>query len=221
MYSDKGWIASFSLDALNLSSLCYFRTPIPEEKPPKLKPGPISQLDNAPASSRVTRPVVSLEGKKLPPIYRVSRLVDPVPRPSMSTPEEQLEQKEQIQAQKEEQAVAEAKQDAEKKEQQDDAAKEEGEVSETNGADDDSKEDAAAATGAPKVEVAGEDAPLTKILEQLDQLSEKEQESIKENLERISTYPKELPLSQSWSEPVPAMSPFAAPAHPSLSLSLS
>ncbi|GAA5838811.1 hypothetical protein JCM3766R1_004216 [Sporobolomyces carnicolor] len=116
----------------------------------------------------------------------------------MSTPEEQLEQKEQIQAQKEEQAVAEAKQDAEKKEQQDDAAKEEGEVSETNGADDDSKEDAAAATGAPKVEVAGEDAPLTKILEQLDQLSEKEQESIKENLERISTYPKELPLSQSW-----------------------
>ncbi|GAA5940805.1 eukaryotic translation initiation factor 4E [Sporobolomyces koalae] len=54
--------------------------------------------------------------------------------------------------------------------------------------------DAASANGA----VTSDDAPLTKMLEQLDQLSEKEQQVIKENLERISEYPKELPLSQSW-----------------------
>lgn len=74
--------------------------------------------------------------------------------------------------------------------------KEEGEISETEA--DNSKQDAETSATTPKVEVQGEDAPLTKILEQLDQLSEKEQQVIKDNMERISTYPKELPLSQSW-----------------------
>ncbi|GAA6023555.1 hypothetical protein JCM11491_005342 [Sporobolomyces phaffii] len=100
---------------------------------------------------------------------------------------------------------AEAKPQVEDKE----GAKEEGETTENGDGKDAEAKDAAAegagadaaegdATATPKVEVQGEDAPLTKILEQLDQLSEAEQQVIKENLERISTYPKEMPLSQSW-----------------------
>jgi hypothetical protein len=49
---------------------------------------------------------------------------------------------------------------------------------------------AAAATG---------DAPLTAILKGLEALPEKEQAKVKENLERIAEYPRELPLSASWS----------------------
>jgi len=45
-----------------------------------------------------------------------------------------------------------------------------------------------------------DDAPLTKILEGLDQLTEEQQTVVKKNLERISEYPRELPLSQSWSQ---------------------
>lgn len=122
----------------------------------------------------------------------------------MSTSQEEPKKEEQVNGQAVEQkeekpaAVDEPKEEEEKKE-----VKEEGEISETEaeGAKKDTEEstDAASST-TPKVEVQGEDAPLTKILEQLDQLSEKEQQVIKDNLERISEYPKELPLSQSWSE---------------------
>jgi hypothetical protein len=125
----------------------------------------------------------------------------------MSTTQEEPKKEEQVteQAVEQKETVAEeaAPADGEKKEQDEDI-KEEGEITDNEG--EESKkdgeaagEDAAAGT-TPKVEIQGEDAPLTKILEQLDQLSEKEQQSIKENMERISTYPKELPLSQSWSE---------------------
>ncbi|GAA5979700.1 hypothetical protein JCM5350_003820 [Sporobolomyces pararoseus] len=120
----------------------------------------------------------------------------------MSTSQEEPKKEEQVNGQAVEQkeekpaAVDEPKEEEEKKE-----VKEEGEISETEaeGAKKDTEEstDAASST-TPKVEVQGEDAPLTKILEQLDQLSEKEQQVIKDNLERISEYPKELPLSQSW-----------------------
>ena len=43
------------------------------------------------------------------------------------------------------------------------------------------------------------DSPLAKILEGLPALSIKEQETVQKNLERIGGYPRELPLSTSWS----------------------
>lgn len=55
------------------------------------------------------------------------------------------------------------------------------------------------------------DSPLAKILEALPTLPEKTQENIRTNLERVAGYPRELPLSASWSaflsfsSPVPNM----------------
>lgn len=62
--------------------------------------------------------------------------------------------------------------------------------------------DAAAAASLPTPPPSAplqSDSPLTKILEGLPALSIKEQELVQRNLERIGGYPRELPLSTSWS----------------------
>ncbi|BGP40307.1 hypothetical protein JCM10450v2_004288 [Rhodotorula kratochvilovae] len=61
--------------------------------------------------------------------------------------------------------------------------------------------DAAKADGdAPAAPVVseGSDAPLAKLLEGLEALPPKEQEAVRTNLARVAEYPRELPLSASW-----------------------
>lgn len=58
------------------------------------------------------------------------------------------------------------------------------------------KEGATAAADKP---VEEETQPLARILEALPSLGEKEQQIVQANLERVATYPAELPLSTSWS----------------------
>jgi hypothetical protein len=61
----------------------------------------------------------------------------------------------------------------------------------------DAKGDAAAAAADKPVEE--ETQPLARILEVLPSLGEKEQQIVQANLERVATYPAEMPLSTSWS----------------------
>ncbi|GAA5923882.1 hypothetical protein JCM1841_001423 [Sporobolomyces salmonicolor] len=57
----------------------------------------------------------------------------------------------------------------------------------------------ATSSDAPKpAATATSDSPLAMLLENLDSMSPKEQEVVKKNLERISEYPRELPLNASW-----------------------
>lgn len=63
------------------------------------------------------------------------------------------------------------------------------------GAGGDAKGDAAAADKP----VEEETQPLARILEVLPSLGEKEQQIVQANLERVATYPAEMPLSTSWS----------------------
>jgi len=100
--------------------------------------------------------------------------------------------------------VEEAPKEAEGEKKQDDEKEEEKPAAQTNGDITEEKEEgqeeegetsAAAKTAST---TTSDDAPLTKILEGLDQLSEEQQQVVKNNLERISEYPRELPLSQSW-----------------------
>lgn len=51
-----------------------------------------------------------------------------------------------------------------------------------------------------EVTIGKDSSPLTKVLEGIKELSEKEQESIRASLERLGGYPEELPLSDTWSE---------------------
>jgi len=81
--------------------------------------------------------------------------------------------------------------DEEEKEEEKPAAQTNGDITEEK---EEGQEDKTAST------TTSDDAPLTKILEGLDQLSEEQQQVVKNNLERISEYPRELPLSQSWSQ---------------------
>ncbi|GAA5959263.1 hypothetical protein JCM8115_000056 [Rhodotorula mucilaginosa] len=60
----------------------------------------------------------------------------------------------------------------------------------------DAKGDAAAAAADKPVEE--ETQPLARILEVLPSLGEKEQQIVQANLERVATYPAEMPLSTSW-----------------------
>ncbi|KWU46970.1 translation initiation factor eIF4e [Rhodotorula sp. JG-1b] len=71
------------------------------------------------------------------------------------------------------------------------AAKKEGGESTASGA----KGDAAATADKP---VEEETQPLARILEVLPSLGEREQQIVQANLERVATYPAEMPLSTSW-----------------------
>jgi hypothetical protein len=123
--------------------------------------------------------------------------------------QEEAKQEEQVNGQVEQQEEkvekVEDKPQTEEEPKKDEEAKEEGEITDNEGEGKETATEEEEAGSTPKVEVQGEDAPLTKILEQLDQLSESEQQVIKDNMERIATYPKELPLSQSWSESLPTL----------------
>lgn len=85
------------------------------------------------------------------------------------------------------------------------SALEEGEIQETADEkearlqkDPDDKGDEPTSSSTPASAPTG-DSPLAKILEALPTLPEKTQEVVRTNLERVAGYPRELPLSASWS----------------------
>lgn len=47
--------------------------------------------------------------------------------------------------------------------------------------------------------LAGGDSPLARIIELLPEMSVKDQEQVRLNIERLGGYPRELPLSTEWS----------------------
>ncbi|GAA6049769.1 hypothetical protein JCM3770_002152 [Rhodotorula araucariae] len=59
-------------------------------------------------------------------------------------------------------------------------------------------DEAKAETPAAPVVEEGVDAPLAKLLEGLEALPPKDQEAVRTNLARVAEYPRELPLSASW-----------------------